>query len=149
MIHTLNMTFFTLTWGTTPMDKSILQILQFATKIRIHHRFFCGDNFTSKNFRELYLVELLFNIKQGYSLQPKTLLSSITYDFMRVFWKSSTENFEKLSKKTYVAEYVIELHEYSLQPTTGLIHSVSAKKGKDVLKFRKSKKSLCETVPFF
>ena len=85
MIHTLNMTFFTLTWGTTPMDKSILQILQFATKIRIHHRFFCGDNFTSKNFRELYLVELLFNIKQGYSLQPKTLLSSITYDFMRVF----------------------------------------------------------------
>ena len=50
----------TVTWRTTSLGKSILT--NTATKIGIHHILFCGDNFTSKNFKKLSLVESLFNI---------------------------------------------------------------------------------------
>ena len=48
-----------------------LQLLQIANKIRIHHRNFCGDKFTSKKLKKLSLVESVFNIKHEYSLQTK------------------------------------------------------------------------------
>ena len=38
-------------------------LLQVATKIGNHHRISCGDNFTSKNFKKLSLVESYFNIR--------------------------------------------------------------------------------------
>ena len=57
-----------------------LQILQAATKIGIHQSLLVGDNFTSKRFRELSLVESFFNIKQDYCVQTRTLLKP-----MRVF----------------------------------------------------------------
>ena len=44
------------------------------TKIGIHRRISCGDNFTSKNFKKLSLVESFFNIRQDYSLQLRTLV---------------------------------------------------------------------------
>ena len=112
-------------------------------------RFFCGENFTSKKFRELYLVELHFNIRQGFSLQPRTLLNSITYDFMRALEKAAPKTLENSERKTYVVEFVIELHKYSLQPTVGLIHSGSAQKEKDVLKIWKSKKIFAKLLLFF
>ena len=62
-----------------------LQILQVATKIGIHHRLSCGDNFNSKSFKELSLMESLLKIKQGYSLQARTILNSIVDDFMKLF----------------------------------------------------------------
>ena len=74
-------------------------MLQVATKIGIHHRFFSGDNFTSKTFKELSLVESFFNIKQDYSAQSRILLNFITDDLLRVFWDSRPENFVKLSEK--------------------------------------------------
>ena len=43
-----------------------LPILQVASKIGIHHRYFSEDNFASKNVKELSLVESFFNIKQDY-----------------------------------------------------------------------------------
>ena len=46
---------------------------------------FLWDNFTYKNFKKLFLVESLFNITQDYSLQSKTILKSVTDDFMMVF----------------------------------------------------------------
>ena len=57
-----------------------LQILQVATKIGIRQSLLVGDNFTSKRFRELSLVESFFNIKQDYCVQTRTLLKP-----MRVF----------------------------------------------------------------
>ena len=64
---------------------SNLQIFQIATNIGIHHRTFGGDNFTSKNFKKLSLVDTLFKMIQDYSLQPETLLNSVTDDLMRAF----------------------------------------------------------------
>ena len=48
---------------------------------------------------------------------------------------------------------LIQLHECRLQPTTGLknaiqINSGSALKGKDIQKFQKFQKNICEIVPF-
>ena len=48
--------------------------IQVVTRIEIHHRFFYGDNFTSKNFKKLFMMESLFNITQDGSLQLNTLL---------------------------------------------------------------------------
>ena len=42
---------------------------------------------------------LFLYIKQGYGVKSRTLLNSITDDLMRVFWKSCTKNFGKLSEK--------------------------------------------------
>ena len=98
-----------------------LQILQIATKIGVHYRLFCGDNFTSKNFKKLSLVESVFNIRQEYSLQTTTLLNYVTDDFMRAFWNSCAETFGKLSENDMQwSSLSTQLHEYSLQPTTGL-----------------------------
>ena len=102
-------------------ESLFLQILQVATKIGIYQIFFSGNNFTSKNFKELSLVESFFNIKQDYGAESKTLLNSITNDLMRVFCNSCNENFGKLSEKNmWCGSLLSELHEYSLQPTTGL-----------------------------
>ena len=62
----------------------------------------------------------------------------------------------KIIRKTYVVEFpckkLLQLQEYSLQPTTGVtalqIHSGSAQKENNVLKFCKLQKNLCETVTF-
>ena len=64
---------------------SNLQIFQIATNIGNHNRPSGGDNFTSKNFKKFSLVETLFKMIQDYSLQPGTLLNSVTDDFMRAF----------------------------------------------------------------
>ena len=47
-------------------------MLHVATKIGVHHRLFCGDNFNSNNFKKLSL----FNIRHDYSLQLRTLLKT-------------------------------------------------------------------------
>ena len=67
------------------MDKSILINIAGCYQNRNHHRYFSGDNFTSKNFKELSPVETFFNIKQDYGVQPRTLLNFITDDLTRVF----------------------------------------------------------------
>ena len=117
------MIFFTITWRTTSMDKSILtNIADCYQKIGIHHRLFYGDNFTSKNFKKLSLVELLFNIRHEYSLQTTILLNYITDDFMRAFWNSCAENFGKLSQNHMQWSFLLtQLYEYSLQ-STGELH---------------------------
>ena len=67
------------------------------------------------------MPQSLFNVRQDYSLQPRTLLNSITDDFIRMFWNSCTKNFERLSEKPMQrSSLLIDFHEYSLQPTTGL-----------------------------
>ena len=96
-------------------------------------------------------MESFFNIKQDYGLQSRTLLNSITDDLMRVFWNSCIENFGKLSEKNmWWSSLLIELHEYSLQPTTGLhyryILRMLRKKGWS--KISKIPKTLSESVPF-
>ena len=73
------------------------QMLQVATNIGIHHRPFCGDNFNSKNFEKLSLVESLFNITQDYSLHPRTLINPVTDDSIKCL-NSSAENFGKYQR---------------------------------------------------
>ena len=75
------MIFFTIIRRATSVDKSILiYILQVTNKIPIHLRLFGGVNFTLNNFKKLSLVQSLFNIRQEYSLKPKTLLNSVIVD---------------------------------------------------------------------
>ena len=52
--------------------------MQIDTKIGIHHKLFCGDNFASKDFKKLPLMESLFKIKQEYCLQTTTLPNCVT-----------------------------------------------------------------------
>ena len=81
--------------------------------------FFVGIILPPKISKNCRMVKSLFNITQGYSLQPITLLNSFTDDFIRVFSKSCTKNFGKLSeKRMWWSSLLIELREYSLQPTT-------------------------------
>ena len=113
--------------------------------------YFCGDNLTYKNLKKLSIVEWLFNIRKNYSLQPITLLDSVTDNSMRVFWNSCAENFGKLSEKRIVefsfnrvGRIQAAVHyENALQ-----MHSKNSQKRKNVLKFQKSKKNFFETVPF-
>ena len=48
------------------MGKSILTNIADCYQQRNPSQTFCGDNFTSKNFKKLSLLESLFNIKQEY-----------------------------------------------------------------------------------
>ena len=102
-----------------------LQLLQIANKIRIHHRNFCGDKFTSKKLKKLSLVESVFNIKHEYSLQTK-------------IWKTI--------RKMYVVEFPFNagarIQSTAYYWTVLKIHSENAQKGKDVLNFLKFKKNL-------
>ena len=62
-----------------------LEILQVATRIRIHRRLFVGM-ISSPNISRNFLWWSHFLIKtQDYSLQPRTILNSITDNFMKVF----------------------------------------------------------------
>ena len=75
-----------------------LQILKIATKIGIHYRLFCGDNFTSKNFKKLSLVESLFSIRHEYSLQTTTLLNAsqmISWGRSEIAALKTLENYQK------------------------------------------------------
>ena len=153
------MIFLTITWRATSMDKAILTNSQVATKIGIHHRLFCVDNFISKNFKKLSLVESLFNIRLEYSLQTTTLLNSVTDDFMKAFWNSCAENLSekpiiwKLSEEHMWSCILIQLHEYNLQPTTGQhyrdILEVLRKERIYVLKFLKFQKKSFWNCPSF
>ena len=67
------------------MGKSVLTNIAGCFQNKNLSLAFCGDNFTSKGFNELPLVESLFNTKQNYGVQPRTLLNSIEDDFMRMF----------------------------------------------------------------
>ena len=102
-----------------------LQLSQIANKIRIHHRTFCGDKFTSKKLKKLSLVESLFNIKHEYSLQTK-------------IWKTI--------RKMYLVEFPFNagarIQSTAYYWTVLKIHSENAQKGKDVLNFLKFKKNL-------
>ena len=66
---------------------------------------FCGNNVIPKTFKKLSLVESLFSIRQDYSLQPRTLLNSITGDFMRVF---SALCVFKTPEKAFTVELTLE-----------------------------------------
>ena len=120
-------------------------MLQVATKIGIHHRLFCGDISTSKSFKKLSLVESLFNTRQDYSLQPRTLLSSVTDDLMKLFWNSCTKKLWKIARKTYVVEFffnrVAQIQSTTYYRTTLLIDTFwkcSERKGcSKILKLQK------------
>ena len=135
------MILFIIAWRTTSMNNFILRNIAGCYQKRNPSQTFCGDNFTTKNAKKLSLMESPFNTTRDYSLQPRTLLNSITDDFIKVFWNSCAENFGKLSEKRILWIFLLtQLHEYNLQPTTGLkvalkIYSKSAEKGKDLLKF--------------
>ena len=126
------MIFFTITCRTTLWRSLFLQILQVGTKIEIYHRLFCGDNFTSKNFNKLFLVD--------------SLLACTKLRIHQGILKQLGRNFCKIVRKTYVVEFPLGCANevYSLLQ----IHSGSAQKGKDILKFQKFQKSLCGTIPF-
>ena len=94
--------FSTITWRKHLWTNLFLEILQVANKIRIHNRLFCGNNFTSKIFKKLFLVESRFNIRQGCSLQPRTLLNCVTYDFMRVFEIAAIKTLENYQKNVCI-----------------------------------------------
>ena len=67
------------------MDKSILTNIAGCYQNRNPSQIFSGDNFTSKNFKELSLVESFFNIKQDHGVQSRTLVNFITDILIRVF----------------------------------------------------------------
>ena len=82
---------------------------------------FVEINLPPKISRNCRRVKSLFNITQGYSLQPITLLKSFTNYFNRVFLKSCTKNLGKFSeKRMWWSFFLIEFREYSLQPPTGI-----------------------------
>ena len=97
------------------------------------------------------MVESLFDITQDYSLQPMTLLNSFTDDFIRVFIQLH-QKLWKIVRKTYVLEFPFErvarIQSTAYYRNILQIHSGSAQKGKDVLKFQKFQKNICEFVPF-
>ena len=75
------------------MDKSIL-----TNTVATSQTFLWGQ-FHLQEFQQIVPGVVSFNIRQHYSLQPGTLLNSITDDFMRVFCNSCAEIFGKLSEK--------------------------------------------------
>ena len=97
----------------TAVDKSIHRNV-------VGCRLFCGDNFIFKNFTKFSLVESFLIKTQGCSMQPRTLLNSVTNDFMRVFLNSCTENFRKHpEKRRYWSYLLLQLHKYNLQLAIG------------------------------
>ena len=107
------MIFFTITCRTTLWRSLFLQILQVGTKIEIHHRLFCGDNFTSKNFNKLFLVD--------------SLLACTKLRIHEGILKYLGRNFCKIVRKTYVVPF--RLCEWTLQPTTDTFWKCSKRKG--------------------
>ena len=72
----------------------------FLQNKNISQNFFLGgDNFTSKNFKKLSLVEWFFKLNQNCSIQTRTLQNSVTCNFIRLFWNSCAKIFGKLSEK--------------------------------------------------
>ena len=128
-----------------------LQILQVATKIGIYHRLFCGDNFTSKNFNKLSLVESLLIYDGTIVYSPK--LYQIPSKMI------SWGRFEIIAPKILgicqksvcggVPIRVAQIKSTAYYRTALQMHSGSAQKGKYILKFWKFQKHLCKTVPFF
>ena len=115
--------------------------------------FFVGIISPPKILRNCPWQSHSFNITQDISLHPRTLLNPVTDDSMKVF-KYLRQKLQEISeKRMQQSSLLIQLHEYSPQPTTGLktvsqIHSGSAQKGKNILKLRKFQNNLCDTVPF-
>ena len=78
--------FFTITWKTTYMDKAIIRNIVVCYK-----NFFAGIILLLKTSRNCLWWRYFLIKTQDYSLLPRTLLNSVTDDFMRVFWNSCTK----------------------------------------------------------
>ena len=82
--------------------------------IRKAHRSLISKNFTKLSY-------FLFK-SQCCSLQPRTLLKSVTKIFMRLFWNSCTKHFGKYQKKKCMwrSSLLMKLQDYSPNPTIRL-----------------------------
>ena len=88
-LRVLSMVFFTITWKATYMIKSIVRNIVLCYLNKNPLQTFCRDYFwtSGKCLRWSH-----FLIKtQDYSLLVRTLLNSVTDDFMRLLWNSCTE----------------------------------------------------------
>ena len=97
----------------------------------IHHRLFCEDNFIYIKFQEIVPNGVFFNITEDHSLQPQILLNSV-FEMRQELWKTI--------RKTHVVEF--PFNTVAGTQSIGLkialqIHSGSAQKGNNVLKFCK------------
>ena len=130
--------------GQRPWTSLLLEVLEVATRIRIHRRCFLGDNPLGTISSPKASRNCLWWIR--ISQQPKTLLYSITDAFTRafwgLFWNSCPKNFGKYTaKRMWLSFLWIKLHDYSLQPTT---------EPKTLLQitFLEVLRNHCKTVPF-
>ena len=76
-----------------------LEILQAATIIGIHCWLFQGIMSYSKFWKNCLWWSHFLIKTQNYGLQLRTLLNSITHDFMTIFRNSCTENSRKFPRK--------------------------------------------------
>ena len=95
---------FTITWKVTYMDKSVLRMLEFVTRTRIHYTLFAGITSFPKTSRNClcwrhFFTRLLFHKTFSHSLPSRTLLNSVIDGFMRVFWNSCTKKVRKYPEK--------------------------------------------------
>ena len=100
-----------------PMDNSILRNIVGCYKNRNLSDFFPGIILYQKFWRSCFKWSQFLSKSQGYSLQSRTLLNSITDVFMAVFRNSCMKNFEKYpGKDLKCSTLFIKLNDYSLQP---------------------------------
>ena len=119
------------------LDKSIFRNIVIATRTEIHCRLFVWILSSLKFLKNCLWWSHFLIKKYNYNLQTRILLSSITGDFMTIYWNN------------ICSSHLMKLHNYSLQPTTGpkvAYFSRSAQKAKDSPKFWKFEKKYYETV---
>ena len=129
-------------------------MLQFATRIGIHHKYFFMDKFISKNclWRNYFLIKI-----QDYCQRPKFLLNSVIDVFLRVFWNRCTKNFGNYPEKKYVGEFPFDKFA-RLRPTAYrtrksttdafLVALGKLVKSKGVIKFQKFLKGVRKFLKF-
>ena len=99
-------------------------------------------------------MESLFNTRQDYSLQPRTLLSSVTDDLMKLFWNSCAKKLWKIVRKTYVVEFffnrVAQIQSTTIYRTTLLIYTFwKCSERKECSKILKLQKKTLRNCLFF
>ena len=97
-------------------------------------RTFCRNDFISKHFKKFSMGSHFLIKTQDYSIQPRTILNSITDSFMRVFSNSYTKNFGKHP------ENLCSMMEYILQPTAEL------KTPLQILFLKRSERKECSNI---
>ena len=111
----MKLTFFTISWRTTFMDKSTLRCIRSSYQNRNPSKMFpWGQSLviilSLKIWRNcLWWSQSLTKTQdQDYSQQPKTLVNSITVVLIRVFWGSFWNSCTEIYSKTYAVEVPLD-----------------------------------------